>query len=175
MGVSQRTTTEPETVRLLLHRTNAGPSPARHGGSTGFVYWYECIIRLFQYIRIKSWEKKRDEAVTADLARQPATNLPRHTLEPPNGVYLGELKARPSRLPQDTVQSGQPRWQPQATQTTSCMSPGMSTLHWTLEMYISLFLIAVTDAAVDNGALSWIHIEGIWFDGLNKLIGPIHW
>ena len=73
--------------------------PVRHGRSTGFVHWYACITRLFQYISIKSYKKKysnEDEAVTAHLPRQPATNPPGHTLEPPKNVYLGESKVRPS-------------------------------------------------------------------------------
>ena len=48
-------------------------------------------------------------------------------------------------------------------------------LHWTFEMHISLLLIAVTNIAVGNGALSWIQVEEMWFDAGRESLDTVSW
>ena len=163
--------------RVAAHHNRAGPAPVRHGRSTGFVHWYECIARLFKYISIKLYKNysNEDEAVTGHLARQPATNPLGHTLEPPKSVYLEESKVRPSHCHELSCNLGSHDSNLKRPKRRRAGHRECPHLQWTFEMYISLLLIAVTNIAVGNWALIWIQVEEMWFDAGRESLDTVSW
>ena len=81
---------------VASERRRPGTGPPRQVHRIRALVWVYCTtIQIYKYKIIQKYSYE-DEAVTAHLARQPATNPPGHTLEPPKSVYLGESKVRPS-------------------------------------------------------------------------------
>ena len=77
-------------------RRRSGTGPPRQVHRIRALVWVYCTtIQIYKY-KIIQKNSNEDEAVTAHPARQPATNPPGHTLEPPKSVYLGESKVGPS-------------------------------------------------------------------------------
>ena len=73
-------------------RRRSGTGPPRQVHRIRALVWVYCTtIQIYKY-KIIQKKSNEDEAVTAHPARQPATNPPGHTLEPPKSVYLGESK-----------------------------------------------------------------------------------
>ena len=80
----------PTLVASDRRRSGTGP-PRQVHRIRALVYVYYTTIQIYKYKIIQKYSNE-DEAVTAHLARQPATNPPGHTLVHPKSVYLRERK-----------------------------------------------------------------------------------
>ena len=95
---------------------------------------------------------------------------------PPKSVYLGESKVRPtSHCRELSCNPGSHDSNLKRPKRRRAGHRECPHLHWTFEMYISLLLIAVTNIAVGNGALSWIQIEEMWFDAGRESLDTVSW
>ena len=94
---------------------------------------------------------------------------------PPKSVYLGESKVRPSHWRELWCNPGSHDSNLKRPKRRRAGHRECSHLHWTFEMYISLLLIAVTNIAVGNGALSWIQVEEMWFDAGRESLDIVSW
>ena len=138
----------PTLVASDRRRSGTGP-PRQVHRIRALVYVYYTTIQIYKYKIIQKKYSNEDEAVTAHLARQPATNPPGHTLVPPKSVYLGESKVRPIHCRELSCIPGSHDGNPKRPKRRraghrECTPPPPPPLHWTLEMYNSLLLIAVT-------------------------------
>ena len=145
----------PTLVASDRRRSGTGP-PRQVHRIRAPVCMYYTTIQIYKYKIIQKIFKWRwgSDSPSGTAARNKSARP--HSRAPPESVYLGESKVRPSHCRELSCNPGSHDSNLKRPKRRRASHRECPHLHGTFEMYISLLLIAVTNIAVGNGALSWI-------------------